>query len=200
MRVTETKTNSCAKNWRSGLNCCKVLDSGNRPEWMILTVLPVIPPDLRPLDALEGGRFCNFGFERFVSPRHQPQQPFENVAEIENAGSNYPQRKKNVAGNAERCVDACAHQGRPVWRRQSLVEIFERHAQGQEWTFPSEQANAWITSGPFRHRDRTELKLNQCGLPKKMALVLFEPFIIRRLKELGYVHTVRSAEGVERRN
>jgi len=80
-------------------------------------------------------------------------------------------------------------------RRQPSAEIAERHVEGKSGRFRQNllgkrvdySGRSVIVIGP-------ELKLHQCGLPKKMALVLFEPFIIRRLKELGYVHTVRSAK------
>ncbi len=78
--------------------------SGNRPEWMMLTVIPVLPPDLRPLVPLDGGRFATSDLNDLVPPRHQPQQPFEAVVGVECAGDHHPQRATHVAGGGRRVV------------------------------------------------------------------------------------------------
>src|SRR6266852_1628 len=127
-----------------------------RPDWMVLDVLPVIPPDLRPLVPLEGGRFAT-----------------SDLNDLYRRVINRNNRLKNLL-QLKTLSDMLKGKGGRF--RQNLL--------GKRVDYSGRSV---IVIGP-------ELKLHQCGLPKKMALVLFEPFIIRRLKELGYVHTVRSAK------
>src|SRR6201981_2370942 len=147
-------------------------DSGNRPEWMILTILPVIPPDLRPLVPLDGGRFAtsdlNDLYRRVINRNNR--------------------LKRLIEHNARRGRAITAPSKRPLKSLSDMLKgksgRFRQNLLGKRVDYSGRSV---IVVGP-------ELKLHQCGLPKKMALVLFEPFIIRRLKELGYVHTVRSAK------
>ena len=172
------------------------MHSKTRPEWMVLEVLPVIPPDLRPLVPLEGGRFAtsdlNDLYRRVINRNNRLQEP----APAQDAGRHHPQRKAHAAGSGRRAVRQRPPRPRRHRRRQSPAQVavsdmlkgkggrFRQNLLGKRVDYSGRSV---IVIGP-------ELKLNQCGLPKKMALVLFEPFIIRRLKELGYVHTVRSAK------
>ena len=73
--------------------------SGNKPEWMILDVIPVLPPELRPLVPLDGGRFATVRSQRSVSPRNQPQQPLEEAHGAARAGRNRAQRKAHASGS-----------------------------------------------------------------------------------------------------
>ena len=167
---------------------------------MVLEVLPVIPPDLRPLVPLEGGRFAtsdlNDLYRRVINRNNRSEES----APAEDARRHHPQRKAHVAGSGRR-----AFRQRPPWPR--------RHRRGQPSAEVAFATCSRASSGRFRqnllgkrvdYSGRSvivigpELKLNQCGLPKKMALVLFEPFIIRRLKELGFVHTVRQRQEDDR--
>jgi DNA-directed RNA polymerase subunit beta' len=85
------------------------MESGNRPEWMIMKVVPVIPPDLRPLVPLDGGRFRNLGPQRSLPPRDQPQQPSEAPDGTACAGHHHPQRKADAAGSPlTRCSTTAA--------------------------------------------------------------------------------------------
>ena len=109
-----------------------------------------------PAGAARRRTFCDVRLERSLSPRHQPQQPSPHVAAAQDAGSHHPQRKAHVAGSRGRVVRQRPSRSSGHRRGQPLAEIFERHAQGQGRTFPSELARQ--TRGlfrPFRHRDRT---------------------------------------------
>ncbi len=169
--------------------------SKTRPEWMILAVLPVIPPDLRPLVPLEGGRFAtsdlNDLYRRVINRNNRlktllqlktPEVIIRNekrmLQEAVDALFDNGRHGRAVTGAANRPLKSLSDmlKGKGGRFRQNLL--------GKRVDYSGRSV---IVIGP-------ELKLNQCGLPKKMALVLFEPFIIRRLKELGYVHTVRSAK------
>jgi len=169
--------------------------SKTRPEWMILEVLPVIPPDLRPLVPLEGGRFAtsdlNDLYRRVINRNNRlktllqlktPEVIIRNekrmLQEAVDALFDNGRHGRAVTGAANRPLKSLSDmlKGKGGRFRQNLL--------GKRVDYSGRSV---IVIGP-------ELKLNQCGLPKKMALVLFEPFIIRRLKELGYVHTVRSAK------
>src|SRR5712671_4900358 len=170
-------------------------DSGNRPEWMILTILPVIPPDLRPLVPLDGGRFATSDLNELYRRVINRNNRLKRLIEL-NAPDIIIRNEKRMLQEA---VDALFDNGRrgraitgPSKRPlKSLSDMlkgkggrFRQNLLGKRVDYSGRSV---IVIGP-------ELKLHQCGLPKKMALVLFEPFIIRRLKELGYVHTVRSAK------
>lgn len=171
------------------------IQSKTRPEWMILNVLPVIPPDLRPLVPLEGGRFAtsdlNDLYRRVINRNNRlrtllqlktPEVIIRNekrmLQEAVDALFDNGRHGRAVTGAANRPLKSLSDmlKGKGGRFRQNLL--------GKRVDYSGRSV---IVIGP-------ELKLNQCGLPKKMALVLFEPFIIRRLKELGYVHTVRSAK------
>jgi DNA-directed RNA polymerase subunit beta' len=171
------------------------MTSKTRPEWMILSVLPVIPPDLRPLVPLEGGRFAtsdlNDLYRRVINRNNRlktllqlktPEVIIRNekrmLQEAVDALFDNGRHGRAVTGAANRPLKSLSDmlKGKGGRFRQNLL--------GKRVDYSGRSV---IVIGP-------ELKLNQCGLPKKMALVLFEPFIIRRLKEQGHVHTVRSAK------
>jgi DNA-directed RNA polymerase subunit beta' len=171
------------------------MNSKTRPEWMILNVLPVIPPDLRPLVPLEGGRFAtsdlNDLYRRVINRNNRlktllqlktPEVIIRNekrmLQEAVDALFDNGRHGRAVTGAANRPLKSLSDmlKGKGGRFRQNLL--------GKRVDYSGRSV---IVIGP-------ELKLHQCGLPKKMALVLFEPFIIRRLKEQGHVHTVRSAK------
>ena len=171
------------------------MHSKTRPEWMIINVLPVIPPDLRPLVPLEGGRFAtsdlNDLYRRVINRNNRlktllqlktPEVIIRNekrmLQEAVDALFDNGRHGRAVTGAANRPLKSLSDmlKGKGGRFRQNLL--------GKRVDYSGRSV---IVIGP-------ELKLNQCGLPKKMALVLFEPFIIHRLKELGHVHTVRSAK------
>src|ERR1700694_1399953 len=169
--------------------------SGNKPEWMILTVVPVIPPDLRPLVPLEGGRFATSDLNDLYRRVINRNNRLKKLMDIKAPEVILRNEKRMLQEAVDALFDNGRH-GRAVTGAgnrplKSLSDMlkgkggrFRQNLLGKRVDYSGRSV---IVIGP-------ELKLHQCGLPKKMALVLFEPFIIRRLKELGYVHTVRSAK------
>ena len=175
--------------------CEGFIKSNSKPENMILTVMPVIPPELRPLVPLEGGRFAtsdlNDLYRRVINRNNRlkglqqhrtPDVIIRNekrmLQEAVDAVFDNGRMGKAVVGAGNRPLKSLsdALKGKTGRFRQNLL--------GKRVDYSGRSV---IICGP-------ELKLYQCGLPKKMALVLFEPFIIRRLKQLGEAHTVRSAK------
>jgi len=177
----------------------KVLDgfraSNTRPEWMILEVLPVIPPDLRPLVPLEGGRFATSDLNDLYRRVINRNNRLKNLLQLKTPDVIIRNEKRMLQEAVDALFDNGRH-GRAVTGAgnrplKSLSDMlkgkqgrFRQNLLGKRVDYSGRSV---IVIGP-------ELQLHQCGLPKKMALVLFEPFIIRRLKELGVVHTVRSAK------
>src|ERR1700678_272051 len=169
--------------------------SHTRPEWMILEVLPVIPPDFRPLVPLEGGRFATSDLNDLYRRVINRNNRLKNLLQLKTPDVIIRNEKRMLQEAVDALFDNGRH-GRAVTGAgnrplKSLSDMlkgkggrFRQNLLGKRVDYSGRSV---IVIGP-------ELKLNQCGLPKKMALVLFEPFIIRRLKELGYVHTVRSAK------
>ncbi len=170
-------------------------NSHSRPEWMILDVLPVIPPDLRPLVPLEGGRFATSDLNDLYRRVINRNNRLKNLLQLKTPDVIIRNEKRMLQEAVDALFDNGRH-GRAVTGAgnrplKSLSDMlkgkggrFRQNLLGKRVDYSGRSV---IVIGP-------ELKLNQCGLPKKMALVLFEPFIIRRLKDMGYVHTVRSAK------
>ena len=170
------------------------MESGTRPEWMVLEVLPVIPPDLRPLVPLEGGRFATSDLNDLYRRVINRNNRLKNLLQLKTPDVIIHNEKRMLQEAVDALFDNGRH-GRAVTGAgnrplKSLSDMlkgkqgrFRQNLLGKRVDYSGRSV---IVSGP-------ELKLSQCGLPKKMALVLFEPFIIRRLKELGFVHTVRGA-------
>src|SRR6202521_1906038 len=170
-------------------------NSHARPEWMILTVLPVIPPDLRPLVPLEGGRFATSDLNDLYRRVINRNNRLKNLLQLKTPDVIIRNEKRMLQEAVDALFDNGRH-GRAVTGAgnrplKSLSDMlkgkggrFRQNLLGKRVDYSGRSV---IVIGP-------ELKLNQCGLPKKMALVLFEPFIIRRRKDRGYVHTVRSAK------
>ncbi|MDA7527784.1 DNA-directed RNA polymerase subunit beta' [bacterium] len=177
-------------------------DSDNRPEWMVLNCVPVIPPDLRPLVMLESGNFAtsdlNDLYRRIINRNNRLKKLVDlNAPEV---------IVRNEKRMLQQSVDALFDNGRckrPVLGSsnrplKSLTDMikgkqgrFRENLLGKRVDY---SARSVIVVGP-------ELKLHQCGLPKKIALELFQPFIIRRLKELGHADTIKSAKRMlERRD
>ena len=171
------------------------LNSTSRPEWMIMTVLPVIPPDLRPLVPLEGGRFATSDLNDLYRRVINRNNRLKNLLQLKTPEVIIRNEKRMLQEAVDALFDNGRH-GRAVTGAgnrplKSLSDMlkgkggrFRQNLLGKRVDYSGRSV---IVIGP-------ELKLHQCGLPKKMALALFEPFIIRRLKELGHCHTVRSAK------
>ena len=169
-------------------------NSGNRPEWMVLEVIPVIPPDLRPLVPLDGGRFAtsdlNDLYRRVINRNNRLKRLLElNAPEIiirnekrmlqEAVDANFDngRRGRAITGPNRRPLKSLSDmlKGKTGRFRQNLL--------GKRVDYSGRSV---IVVGP-------ELRLHQCGLPKKMALELFKPFIYNKLEERAYVTTIKSA-------
>ncbi len=169
--------------------------SGNKPEWMIMKVIPVIPPDLRPLVALDGGRFATSDLNDLYRRVINRNNRLRKLLDLKAPDVIIRNEKRMLQEAVDALFDNGRH-GRPVLGAgnrplKSLSDMlkgkqgrFRQNLLGKRVDYSGRSV---IVIGP-------ELKLHQCGLPKKMALELFEPFIIRKLKERGHVHTIRSAK------
>jgi len=172
-------------------------NSGNKPEWMVLTTLPVIPPELRPLVPLDGGRFAtsdlNDLYRRVINRnnrlgrlmdlrapdiivRNEKRMLQESVDALFDNG----RRGRVITGTGKRPLKSLAEmlKGKQGRFRQNLL--------GKRVDYSGRSV---IVAGP-------ELKLHQCGLPKKMALELFKPFVYARLDKLGYATTIKQAKKI----
>src|SRR5450631_4134961 len=194
--MTETRSKQIRKKLAKRLKLAQgFANSHARPDWMVLDVLPVIPPDLRPLVPLEGGRFATSDLDDLYRRVINRNNRLKNLLQLKTPDVIIRNEKRMLQEAVDALFDNGRH-GRAVTGAgnrplKSLSDMlkgkggrFRQNLLGKRVDYSGRSV---IVIGP-------ELKLNQCGLPKKMALVLFEPFIIRRLKELGYVHTVRSAK------
>ncbi|MFZ1893474.1 MAG: DNA-directed RNA polymerase subunit beta' [Rhodoplanes sp.] len=171
------------------------LTSGNRPEWMVLTVVPVIPPDLRPLVPLDGGRFAtsdlNDLYRRVINRNNRLKRLIELRAPdiiIRNEKRMLQEAVDALFDNGRRGRVITGANKRPL---KSLADMlkgkqgrFRQNLLGKRVDYSGRSV---IVVGP-------ELKLHQCGLPKKMALELFKPFIYSRLDAKGLSTTVKQAK------
>src|SRR5215211_2888723 len=198
LRVKMRSENSVQKKLKYAKRL-KVVDSfrksNNQPNWMILDVIPVIPSELRPLVPLDGGRFAtsdlNDLYRRVINRNNRLKKLMELKAPdviIRNEKRMLQEAVDALFDNGRRGRVLRGANNRPLKSLSDTLKgkqgRFRQNLLGKRVDYSGRSV---IVVGP-------ELKLHQCGLPKKMALVLFEPFIIRRLKDLGYVHTVRSAK------
>jgi len=169
--------------------------SDNRPEWMILSVIPVIPPDLRPLVPLEGGRFAtsdlNDLYRRVINRNNRLKKLIEIRAPeviLRNEKRMLQEAVDALLDNGRRTHSVRGDSKRPLKSLSDLLKgkqgRFRQNLLGKRVDYSGRSV---IVVGP-------ELKLHQCGLPKNMALELFKPFIIMKLEEKGYVQTVKSAK------
>src|SRR5450432_4014843 len=169
--------------------------SGNKPEWMILTVVPVIPPDLRPLVPLDGGRFAtsdlNDLYRRVINRNNRLKRLMELRAPdiiIRNEKRMLQEAVDALFDNGRRGRVITGANKRPL---KSLADMFKgkqgRFRQSLLGKRVDYSGRSVIVVGP-------ELKLHQCGLPKKMALELFKPFIYSRLDPKGLSATVKQAK------
>ena len=174
--------------------------SGNLPSWMILSVLPVIPPDLRPMVQLDGGRFAtsdlNDLYRRVINRNNRLKRLIELGApeiiirnekrmlqEATDALIDNGRRGRAVAGSGNHKLKSLSDmlKGKQGRFRQNLL--------GKRVDYSGRSV---IVVGP-------DLKLHQCGLPKRMALELFKPFVMRRLVEKGFAHNIKSAKRIVER-
>jgi len=171
--------------------------SGNRPEWMILTVLPVIPPDLRPMVQLDGGRFAtsdlNDLYRRVINRNNRLKHLLELGAPdviVRNEKRMLQEAVDSLIDNSQR-GKALSRRGRRELK--SLSDMlkgkkgrFRRNLLGKRVDYSGRSV---IVIGP-------KLKLHQCGLPKTMALELYRPFVISRLVRYNYASNVKGAKRI----
>ncbi|MDF0602986.1 DNA-directed RNA polymerase subunit beta' [Psychromarinibacter sp. C21-152] len=171
------------------------LESGNRPEWMIMTVIPVIPPELRPLVPLDGGRFAtsdlNDLYRRVINRNNRLKRLIELRAPdiiIRNEKRMLQESVDALFDNGRRGRVITGANKRPLKSLSDMLKgkqgRFRQNLLGKRVDFSGRSV---IVTGP-------ELKLHQCGLPKKMALELFKPFIYSRLEAKGLSSTVKQAK------
>ncbi|MEZ5881037.1 MAG: DNA-directed RNA polymerase subunit beta' [Nitratireductor sp.] len=171
------------------------IESGNRPEWMVMKVVPVIPPDLRPLVPLDGGRFAtsdlNDLYRRVINRNNRLKRLMELRAPdiiIRNEKRMLQEAVDALFDNGRRGRTITGANKRPLKSLSDMLKgkqgRFRQNLLGKRVDYSGRSV---IVTGP-------ELKLHQCGLPKKMALELFKPFIYSRLDAKGYSSTVKQAK------
>lgn len=177
------------------------ISSTNKPEWMVMSCVPVIPPDLRPLVPLDGGRFATSDLNDLYRRVINRNNRLKAILKLKTPEVIIRNEKRMLQEAVDALLDNGRH-GHPVMGAgnrplKSLSEMlkgkqgrFRQNLLGKRVDYSGRSV---IIVGP-------ELKFNQCGLPKLMALELFEPFIVKRLKDLGYVYTIRSAKKMIQRH
>lgn len=175
--------------------------SNNKPDWMVMSAVPVIPPDLRPLVPLDGGRFATSDLNDLYRRVINRNNRLKAILKLKTPEVIIRNEKRMLQEAVDALFDNGRH-GHPVMGAgnrplKSLSEMlkgkqgrFRQNLLGKRVDYSGRSV---IIVGP-------ELKFNQCGLPKLMALELFEPFIVKRLKDLGYVYTIRSAKKMIQRH
>ena len=198
LRQELAETNSKQKQ-KDLINRLKIVesirDSDNRPEWMVLDVIPVIPPDLRPLVLLDSGNFAtsdlNDLYRRIINRNNRLKKLVDlNAPEvIIRNEKRMLQQSVDALFDNNRCKrPVLGSSNRPLKSLTDMIKgkqgRFRENLLGKRVDY---SARSVIVVGP-------SLRLHQCGLPKKIALELYQPFIIRRLKELGHADTIKSAK------
>ncbi|MBY7801216.1 DNA-directed RNA polymerase subunit beta' [Vibrio fluvialis] len=169
--------------------------SGNKPEWMILTVLPVLPPDLRPLVPLDGGRFAtsdlNDLYRRVINRNNRLKRLLELAAPdiiVRNEKRMLQESVDALLDNGRRGRAITGSNKRPLKSLADMIKgkqgRFRQNLLGKRVDYSGRSV---ITVGPY-------LRLHQCGLPKKMALELFKPFIYSKLETRGLATTIKAAK------
>lgn len=197
LRQEMATTNSQTKRLKLGKRLFVIeafKDSGNKPEWMILEVIPVLPPDLRPLVPLEGGRFAtsdlNDLYRRVINRNNRLKRLLELDAPdiiIRNEKRMLQEAVDVLFDNGRRGRVITGANKRPLKSLSDMLKgkqgRFRQNLLGKRVDYSGRSV---IVVGPH-------LRLHQCGIPKKMALELFKPFIYNKLENKGYVTTIKSA-------
>ncbi len=170
-------------------------NSGNRPEWMVLEVLPVLPPELRPLVHLEGGRFASADLNDLYRRIINRNNRLKKLLEIDAPDIIIRNEKRMLQESVDALIDN-GKRGKTVTsaNRRELKSLSET-IRGKHGRFRQNllgkrvdySARSVIVVGP-------ELKLHQCGIPKQIALELFKPFVYNKLEEYGYATTIKTAK------
>ena len=195
----QAKVETSAQRKKDVLKRLRIIESfrqsDNRPDWMVMSVIPVIPPDLRPLVPLEGGRFAtsdlNDLYRRVINRNNRLKKLIDIQAPdviLRNEKRMLQESVDALMDNGRRTHSVRGDSKRPLKSLSDLLKgkqgRFRQNLLGKRVDYSGRSV---IVVGP-------ELKLHQCGLPKNMALELFKPFIIMKLEEKGYVQTVKSAK------
>jgi DNA-directed RNA polymerase subunit beta' len=202
---TEVRTTKSKQKRKKATTRLKVVEdfrrSGNRPEWMILTVLPVIPPDLRPMVPLDGGRFATSDMNDLYSRVIKRNNRLKRLLELGAPDVIVRNEKRMLQEAVDSLIDN-SQRGKALSRRgrrelKSLSDMlkgkkgrFRRNLLGKRVDYSGRSV---IVVGP-------KLKLYQCGLPKSMALELFRPFVVSRLVSKSFAANVKSARRLIERN
>jgi len=196
---TVVKMETSAQRKKETLKRLRIVEafrqSGNSPEWMILEVVPVLPPDLRPLVPLEGGRFAtsdlNDLYRRVINRNNRLKKLMEIKAPeviLRNEKRMLQEAVDALFDNGRRSRAVRGQGNRPLKSISDMLKgkqgRFRQNLLGKRVDYSGRSV---IVVGP-------DLKLHQCGLPKSMALELFKPFIIKNLEDRGFVSTVKSAK------
>ncbi|OBW91292.1 DNA-directed RNA polymerase subunit beta' [Gallibacterium genomosp. 3] len=171
------------------------IQSGNKPEWMVLTVLPVLPPDLRPLVPLDGGRFAtsdlNDLYRRVINRNNRLKRLLDLIAPdiiVRNEKRMLQESVDALLDNGRRGRAITGSNKRPLKSLADMIKgkqgRFRQNLLGKRVDYSGRSV---ITVGPY-------LRLHQCGLPKKMALELFRPFIYSKLESRGLASTIKAAK------
>ncbi len=196
VELFETGSKQKAKDLINRLKIVEsIRDSDNKPEWMVLDVIPVIPPDLRPLVLLDSGNFAtsdlNDLYRRIINRNNRLKKLVDlNAPEvIIRNEKRMLQQSVDALFDNNRCKrPVLGSSNRPLKSLTDMIKgkqgRFRENLLGKRVDY---SARSVIVVGPH-------LRLHQCGLPKKIALELFQPFIIRRLKDLGHADTIKSAK------
>lgn len=171
------------------------IQSGNKPEWMVLTVLPVLPPDLRPLVPLDGGRFAtsdlNDLYRRVINRNNRLKRLLDLIAPdiiVRNEKRMLQESVDALLDNGRRGRAITGANKRPLKSLADMIKgkqgRFRQNLLGKRVDYSGRSV---ITVGPY-------LRLHQCGLPKKMALELFRPFIYSKLESRGLASTIKAAK------
>ncbi|MYA61902.1 MAG: DNA-directed RNA polymerase subunit beta' [Dehalococcoidia bacterium] len=175
-------------------------NSGNKPEWMVLTSLPVLPPELRPMVQLDGGRFATSDLNDLYRRVINRNNRLKRLIDLSAPEIIVRNEKRMLQESVDALVDN-GRRGRAVagshnHRLKSLSDLlrgkqgrFRQNLLGKRVDYSGRSV---IIAGP-------ELKLHQCGLPRRMALELFKPFVMNRLVMKGYAHNIKSAKRMAER-
>ncbi len=169
--------------------------SGNRPEWMVLNIIPVLPPELRPLVPLDGGRFATSDLNDLYRRVINRNNRLKRLMELKAPGIIIKNEKRMLQEAVDALFDSSKKaKGLKAGGKRELKSLSDM-IKGKQGRFRQNllgkrvdySGRSVIVVGP-------ELKLNQCGLPRRMALELFKPFVFNKLEEKGYVATIKQAK------
>ena len=175
-------------------------NSGNKPDWMVMTSLPVLPPDLRPMVQLDGGRFATSDLNDLYRRVINRNNRLKRLIDLSAPEIIVRNEKRMLQESVDALIDN-GRRGRAVagshnHRLKSLSDLlrgkqgrFRQNLLGKRVDYSGRSV---IIAGP-------ELKLHQCGLPRRMALELFKPFVMNRLVMKGYAHNIKSAKRMAER-